>query len=200
VTEKSDQPVPDQRQAEVADQLHAQAADERLDAASQVEELTAQLAEAQDKYLRAKAELENVRKRLYREMDDELRYANMALVRDLLPVMDNLQRAVQAAQPSPAAGLEIPADADVLTQMLHGVQMVAQQFEQVLARYNCRRIEALGEPFDPLRHEAISHLPSADHPPGTVMIEATTGYQLHDRIVRPSQVVVSSGPGEAKPS
>lgn len=154
------------------------------EAASEAEQLRGELAEAKDRALRTQAELDNYRKRVQREMDDTLRYANLNLMRDLLPVVDNLHRAAESAEKtSDVAGL------------LAGVKMVAAQFEDVLARHHCKRIAAHGAAFDPNVHEAIAQQPSEEHAHGTVLLEATTGFQLHDRVVRPTQVIVSSGPG-----
>jgi molecular chaperone GrpE len=154
------------------------AADEKI------AELEAQLHEANEKALRASAELENYRKRSQREMADERKYAVAPVVRDLLSVVDNLQRAISAAgQTGGSEGL------------LEGVKMVATQFEAVLANHGCVRIAAVGQPFDPNQHEAIAQEPSSEHPAGTVTKEIQVGYKLHDRVVRPAQVFVSTGPG-----
>jgi len=139
------------------------------------------LDEARERLLRTQADLENLRKRGRRELDDERRYANLSLLTELLPVMDNVGRAIQAAEKSAEAGA-----------LLEGVKLVAQQLESVLTRYHCRRIAALQAPFDPHLHQAIMQQPSADHPPGTVLVVAQDGYQLHDRVLRPAQVIVSS--------
>lgn len=149
-------------------------------AKDQVAQLQSDLNEARDRALRAQAELENVRKRLRKEMDDERRYALMPLVADLLPVVDNIGRAVAATE----------KNADVHS-LLEGVKLVAQQLETALARHHCKRIEALGMPFDPNVHAAIMQQPSAEQPPNTVVMVAQDGYQLHDRVVRPAQVIVS---------
>jgi molecular chaperone GrpE len=153
-------------------------------AETEVEKLRLDLEEAGDRLLRAQAELDNYRKRARRELEDSLRYATMALLRDLLPVIDNLGRALAAAaeQPQEQSGL------------VDGVKMVAQSFEAVLARHGCKRIDALGKPFDPAFHEAISQQPSNDQPPQTVLYVAQDGYTLHDRVVRPAQVIVSTAP------
>jgi molecular chaperone GrpE len=149
--------------------------------ADALESLCAELDAAKDRALRMQAELENYRKRVAREMAEQHRYANLPLLRDLLPVLDNMDRAIAAAEKShDTAGL------------LEGVKMVAGQFEEVLQRYHCRRIEALDELFDPHLHEAISQQPSDEHPAGTVLLEAQAGFKLHDRVVRPSQVIVST--------
>lgn len=153
-------------------------------AESEVEKLKTDLDEAGDRLLRAQAELENYRKRAKRELEDSLRYATMPLLRDMLPVIDNLSRAL-------AAAAEKPQDASGL---IDGVKMVAQGLESVLARHDCKRIDALGKPFDPAYHEAVSQQPSKDHPPQTVLYVAQDGYTLYDRVVRPAQVIVSTTP------
>jgi len=145
-----------------------------------VQALREELEAAKDRVLRSQAELENYRKRVAREMQDLHRYANLPLMRDLLPVLDNINRAIEAAEKTHDTA-----------SLLDGVKMVAQQFAGVFEKHDCTEIRAQDQPFDPHRHEAISQQPSDDHPPGTVVTVAQTGYQLHDRVVRPSQVVVS---------
>lgn len=142
------------------------------------------LAEAQDRVLRLQAEIENVRKRAQRDVEEGLRFANLPLIEDLLPVLDNLTRATESASTeATAAGL------------VDGVQMVVRQLEEVLARRGCGRIEpAPGEEFDPHVHEALLQQPSDDAPAGSVATLVQAGYQLHDRVVRPAKVIVSSGP------
>ena len=151
------------------------------DEATQLARLRQEIGDAKDRELRTLAELENYRKRARREMEDERRFAHQQLLLDLLPVLDNVGRAIEAAEKSPEA-------AAVLT----GLKMVAQQLDQVLTRYHCTRISALHEPFDPHRHQAIAQQPSADYPPNTVLLVAQQGYQLHDRVLRPAQVIVST--------
>ena len=149
--------------------------------ADELEQLRRQAAEAQDRYLRGQAELDNTRKRLRREMDDERRYAELSLLADLLPVIDNINRAVEAAEKN--------ADA---ASLLSGFKMVGQQLDRVLEKHHVKLIEAEGQPFDPAVHEAIMQRPSENHPPGTVIGVGQVGYKLHDRVVRPAQVIVSS--------
>jgi molecular chaperone GrpE len=153
------------------------------DAAGELEKLRADLNEAGDRVLRAQAELENFRKRARREMEDERRYANLPLLRDLLPVVDNIGRAIAAAEKSQNGGT-----------LLDGFKMVFQALEGTLARHDCKRIEALHQPFDPAFHEAISQQPSPDYPPHTVIMVVQEGYTLHERVVRPAQVIVSTTP------
>jgi molecular chaperone GrpE len=147
----------------------------------ELEKLRAEAAEARDRALRATAELENYRKRAKREMDDERRYANLPLLSDLLPVIDNVGRAITAG--------ETATDAK---SVVAGFKMVAQQLEQVLTRHSCTKIEALNEPFDPHKHQAILQQPSDKVPPNTVLMVAQEGYQLHDRVLRPAQVIVAT--------
>ena len=107
-------------------------------------------------------------------------------MRDLLPVLDNVERAIAAAEKS-----------QDLAVLLEGMKLVARQFEDVLARHHCQRIGALHLPFDPHLHHAISQQPSSEYPPNTVLIVAQPGFQLYDRVVRPSQVIVSRVPDDA---
>jgi molecular chaperone GrpE len=145
-----------------------------------VEKLRAELAAAKDRELRVHAELDNVRKRAARELDERLRYANLSLLRDLLPVIDNIERAIEAAEKNADAGA-----------LLEGFKMVDQQLDDVLKRHHCTRIEALNAAFDPNVHHAVMQQPSEEHPANTVLMVTQSGYQLHDRVVRPSQVIVS---------
>jgi molecular chaperone GrpE len=145
--------------------------------------LETDLREANERVLRAQAELENFRKRSQRELADERRYAVVPLVRDLLPVVDNLERAIEAAKG--AEGGQV---------LLDGVKLVATQLDSVLKQHQCVRIEAVGEPFDPNQHEAIAQEPSNEHPAGTVTRAVQSGYKLYDRVIRPAQVFVSTGP------
>ena len=150
--------------------------------ADELAQLRTQLAEARDKVLRAQAELENYRKRARRELEEERRYAEIHLIRDLLPIVDNVSRAIAAA--------EKKADAAAL---LEGLKMMSQQFERIFAQHNSKLItdEVVGAPFDPHRHEAILQQPSEEHPEHTVLGVTRPGLELHDRIVRPAQVIVS---------
>jgi molecular chaperone GrpE len=167
-------------------------------------ELESQLKDASERTLRAQAELENYRKRAGRELKDAERFALVPLVRDLLPVLDNLQRAIDATPtrseaPTPTRSVSEgapPSDADkALASLLEGVQMVAAQFDAALNQHGCKRIETVGTPFDPNRHQAIAQEPSSEHPAGTVTRATQVGYKLHDRVIRPAQVFVSTGPG-----
>jgi molecular chaperone GrpE len=145
-----------------------------------LEQLRADLEEAKERVLRSQAELENYRKRAAREIDAAGRYANLPLVRDLLPALDNVERAIAAAEKThDVAGL------------LEGVKLVRKQFEDVLAKYHCQRIPDLHQPFDPHLHHAISQQTTDEFPANTIVLVSQPGFLLHDRVVRPSQVIVS---------
>ena len=146
-------------------------------------ELSARLSDAEARVVRAKADLENFRRRMRREMDDQLKFANQNLITELLPVIDNVYRAISvASQDEASSGL------------LEGFLMVAQQLIGTLKKFHCEPIEAVGKVFDPNKHEAISQMPSTEVEKGHVIQAVQEGYMLHDRVIRPSQVVISGGP------
>lgn len=149
-----------------------------------VAQLQNQVDDANSRLLRSQAELDNFRKRSRREMEDQRRYAQFPLVSDLLAVVDNLERAIQVTG---------QAETDNQQGLQEGVHLVTDQLKSILERHHCQMIEVHeGDVFDPNCHEAISQQPSKDHPAGSVLFVTQTGYQLHERIVRPAQVVVST--------
>ena len=175
-------PRDDQEPAPPADEQSA--GDEGHEAtegqAAASEPLGQQLRDAEDRVLRAQAELENFRKRSRREHEDALRYREIDLLRDLLPVLDTVRRAIEASDNT--------ADIDSLRS---GFRMTAQQLEKVLDSHGCKTIETDGQAFDPAVHEAILQQSVPDAKPGTIVGTASRGYRLHDRVVRPAQVIVA---------
>ena len=147
----------------------------------EVSRLATELEAANGRVLRAQAELENFRKRIRREMDDERKFAAMPLVRDLLPVIDDLDRAISASEQG--------ADS---TGLLDGVKMVRSKLLGALAQHGCQPVPAKGAAFDPAIHEAIMKQPTSAEDAGTVVDVAQEGYRMHDRVVRPAQVVVAT--------
>lgn len=150
------------------------------------QELAAKELEAKnnyDRFLRQVAELENFKKRSARERDDIYRFANEALIKDLLVVLDNLERAVAHAS---GGGNGKP--------LVEGVEMVLKGFLDVLAKHGVSQISAIGQPFDPSKHEAMAQVESETHEPNSVIEEHHKGYMLRDRLLRPALVSV------AKPS
>ena len=144
-----------------------------------------QKAAERDEYLdllqRVRADYANYQKRVLKEIDGVRRYGAQALVLDLLSVMDNLERALQTAESGNNSG-----------GLLDGIRMVHQQLQSALTRHGLQPIAAEGKPFDPELHEALMEQPSADKPPRTVLQELQKGYRWHDRVVRPTRVIVST--------
>ena len=157
-----------------------------IDTESDEPDLQQQVEILRDKYLRSQAEFDNYRKRTQKESEQARKYQALNLIRDLLPVVDNLQRALAAAETS-----------DQISDLIAGVQIVSNQILKVLGRYHAKPIQAAGQPFDPNLHEAIQQLPDSDVPAQNVSQEVEQGYLLHDRVIRPSKVIVSSGPPES---
>ena len=138
-----------------------------------------------DEYLdlaqRTRADFENYQKRMKRDLVEERRYAQAPLASDLLAAIDNLERAIAAAQ---QAGEQGP--------LAQGVAMVHTQLLDILRRHGITRIEAQSRPFDPNLHQAVMQQPSKEHPPMTVVQVLEQGYTIHDRVLRPARVVVST--------
>jgi molecular chaperone GrpE len=135
-----------------------------------------------DRLLRQAAELENYKKRSARERDDAARYANEMLLKDLLPVVDNLERAVAHAA---GGGNGKP--------LVEGVEMVLRSLLDTLAKHGVSQMIALGQPFDPAKHEAIAQVESEDHEPNSIVEELHKGYLLRERLLRPALVSVAKG-------
>ncbi len=144
-----------------------------------------------DRYLRAAADLENLRKRQKRELDDARFDTKNKVLKEMLPVVDNLERAMEHALAGFAGGAADAASKAIV----EGVQLVLRQFQTAFERLDIAPIDALGQPFDPNLHEAISQIES-DQPPGTIVQVLQRGYRAGDRLLRPSLVVVA----KAKPS
>ncbi len=136
------------------------------------------LKDTHERLLRSAAEFENFRKRSQKEKEDAAKFGNEKLLKDFLPVMDNLERALDHVEQHD------------LAQVIEGVKLVQKLFESTLARHGVTGFSAVGKPFDPSLHEALMQKES-DEPPGTVVSEMAKGYKLHDRLVRPAAVVVS---------
>ncbi|MBI2216661.1 MAG: nucleotide exchange factor GrpE [Candidatus Rokubacteria bacterium] len=152
---------------------------------AEIESLKREAEDRQDKMLRALAEVDNARRRAQRDREDYVRYAAESLVRDLIPVLDNLDRALDAAR---AAG-NAPSVVD-------GVELIKREFLRVLERAGVTRYSAIGQPFDPTRHEAFTRVVSADAAPDTVVAETAPGYVLNGRVLRPAMVAVAAAPDE----
>jgi molecular chaperone GrpE len=145
--------------------------------------LASELEATKERWLRAQADLENYKKRAQRERQEALRYGSEGLLRELLPVIDNLERALEHARSLPAAGA-----------LVEGLELVRRGMIETLERHGVRPVEAHGTAFDPNVHQAIEHVES-EHPPNTIVGEHQRGYALHDRLLRPALVSVGKGRG-----
>jgi molecular chaperone GrpE len=140
-----------------------------------------------DEYLallqRIRADFENYQKRNQRDLAEERRYAHAAFARELLPVLDNLRRALDAARQQAEKG-----------PLVQGVALVQSQLLEIFGRFGVTPIDALGQPFDPNLHEGVQQQPRTDVAPGTVVEVLEPGYRLHERVLRPARVVVAAPP------
>ncbi len=146
-----------------------------------------ELAEQKNDFLREKADLENFRKRLVKEKADAVQFANERLLKELVQIDDNLERALNA----PNASLQTLKD---------GVEMIQKQFTTFLKNQKVEPIEAMGKPFDPSLHEVMTQMESAEHDENTVMQEYSKGYILNGRILRSAKVVTAKKPGKETPT
>jgi molecular chaperone GrpE len=147
----------------------------------QLAAVTAERDDFKDRMLRIAAEFENWKKRARKDQTDAVAQAREQVLKDVLEVADNLERATAQANVDAAA-------------VLKGVNLVLRVFQQKLERYDIKPIAAQGQPFDPHQHEAVSRVESADVPAGSVAAELQKGYKIGDRLLRPALVSVSTGP------
>ena len=138
-----------------------------------------------DRYLRLAAEFENYKRLAQRDQREQAKFANENILKELLPVIDNLQRAVNFSKS--VTGCD---------QLIEGVQLTLKQFIETLSKFGIKQITSIGEPFDPSRHQAVATIPSNDQPEHTIIQEHQPGYLLHDRILRAAMVTVAAAPRE----
>ena len=134
----------------------------------------------QDKYLRLAAEFDNYKRRSQRDQSDAIKFANEKLIKDLLPTLDNLERAIQSAEEQHTTGA-----------LLEGIALTHKQFLETLTKLGLHQISSLGEQFDPSKHQAVAQVESETAPPNSVIEEYQKGYFLHERIIRPAMVTVA---------
>jgi molecular chaperone GrpE len=169
------------------------AGDPPAGAPNEVAALTAERDEIKDRMLRLAAEFENWKKRARKEQDDAAGRAREGVLKEMLEVIDNLERAVSAYGDGAGGGKPVDGPA-----ILKGVGLVLRLFQGKLERFDVRAVPAKGEPFDPHVHEAISRVETADVPAGHVAAELQRGYRIGDRLLRPSMVTVAVAPSEAE--
>jgi molecular chaperone GrpE len=155
-----------------------------VSADNEIEQLKAQLAEAKDQVIRAAADSQNTRRRAEKDVEGARRYALEKFSADLLPVVDNLERALAST-----AG-----DDDALKPIVEGVELTLKSFIDVLAKYKVEQINPEGEPFDPQLHQAVGMVPNPDVEPNSVLHVAQKGYSLNGRVIRAAMVMVAKAP------
>ncbi len=170
-------------------------------AAAQAEDAVAALQRERDtlkeQFLRAVADFDNYRKRIDRERRELSEYAAADVMLDLLPIIDNFERALQASASAPSASASAKAPADKSAEgeaFRRGVELIHKQMLDLLRKRGVTPIEALGADFDPNIHQAVIHEPSSEHREGEVMQELQRGYKLGDRLLRPAMVKVAKRP------
>jgi len=181
---QSDRPAEDQEQAEIPEQTDdaelAEDGEQAQDPETVMAELQARADENWDRYLRAAAETENVRKRASRDVERARKYALEAFSREMLAVRDSFEMGLEAADSADAASL------------VEGSKATLKLLTTALERFGITEVDPLGEPFDPELHEALSMQPSADAEPGSVLIVVQKGYSLNGRLLRPAMVIVAA--------
>ena len=195
---EDNQKNPEQEEVEETNQETLETSNEEESKAEEKKELTPmeqlqeqirlkdeEIANQKDTFLREKAELENFKKRLTKEKDDFVQFANERLLQELIQIEDNLERALEV----PNATLE---------SLKEGVEMIQKQFSTFLKNQKVEPIEAIGKDFDPTLHEVLNQQESEEHEENTVIEEYSKGYTLNGRILRPAKVVISKKPAEKK--
>ena len=157
--------------------------------AAQIAGLHQEVAALKDRYLRAMAEIENVRKRAEREKADAAQFAFSKFARDLLSVVDNFSRAFESLKPDVRTAMPKEVAA-----VITGIEATQRELTSILERHGVKRIEAQGQRFDPNLHQAVAEVPSREHPPGTVLAVAQQGYMVGGRLLREAIVAVSTAP------
>lgn len=179
-TEKKKTNKAKKKSQEVKKKASKSKADPKSDSNVKLTELTEQLASEKDRVLRLSAEFENLKKRKQRELDDFKKFANEMIFKSLLTVVDNLERAISAAE-------ENSAD----DSLLEGVKLTHKDILKIFETFHVKPVEAQNQPFDPNFHQAVTQEETDDFPDNTVTTVLQKGYLLHDRLIRPAMVVVS---------
>lgn len=176
--------------AESEDSVQQDAASDSTESgSSDLEAISAERDQYLDKLQRANAELENFRRRVQREAELSARYSSLPLIRDLLPAIDNVARSIQAAEQT-----------GKIDDLIQGLEMIVAQVDQIFSGHSAKPIVAVGETFDPNLHEAVQQVPTDEHPPMTVIQELERGYIMHERVIRPSKVIVACALPEETPT
>lgn len=180
--DKEKQKKTEQEKKESTEKISGEEREEvKIEAEEGLERLKLEAGTARDRMLRTAADYENYKKRAEKEKREFMKYATERFVKDLLPTMDDLERAINSSN-----------DPNDFESFKEGVQIIYKQLNNILAKYNVTPIEAVDKQFDPNLHEAIMHMPSRA-PENSIVQEYQKGYMLHDRVIRASKVIVSAG-------
>lgn len=167
-----------------------QAADPLSELQTELQSKEEELKQTHDRMLRISADFDNYKKRSARETAEFRKYANQGLLKEMLPVVDNLELAIQSTD----------GKRDIDKSLLEGLEITRKEILKVFEKFHVKPIDAVGEPFDPEFHEAVMRQESGDYPENTVLSEFQKGYLIHDRLLRPAMVVVASPKGSAPES
>ncbi|MEK6681198.1 MAG: nucleotide exchange factor GrpE [Nitrospirota bacterium] len=152
---------------------------------SELEKKNKEAKENHDKYLRAYAEFENYKKRAVKDQNEFLKFANEKLIKELLPAIDNLERAVEHAKGNSQK------EEEAIKGLIAGVELILKQFKDILVNFDVTELKSIGEPFDPARHEAVSHIETDEYADNIIINEFQKGYLLNSRLLRPALVSVA---------
>ena len=183
-TEEEETEIPEEEAAEAEEVPVAEIVEDE-EGLSELEQAQQEAKEARDEMLRMRAETDNLRKRLQKEKLDSIQFANERLIKQLIPIFENLDRALKA----PDTNVE---------SLKEGVQLTADQAHALFKKENVEPINAVGELFDPSIHEVLSQMESSDHDENTVIKEFSKGYRMNSRVLIPSRVVIAKKPAETK--
>ncbi len=178
--EKTEIPI-EESPVETEDMIDSEQ-DEEKDMSAELEEVRQKLQESEEKVLRLAAEFENTKKRLQRERETSLKYAEENVLKELLPGIDNIERAMEQGQ-----------DSNSMESLLEGVELTRKGLSATLEKFGVKAIESIGEPFDPNIHEAVAMEETEEMEPNRVLKEFQKGYLYKDRLLRAAKVIVSKG-------
>ena len=182
VTENDETAPEESEDVNTQDEIQDETADaSNEDASSALEKAQEEAKQSFDKYLRISAEFENYKKRMARETDEFKKYANESLISALLPVIDNLERAIVSAKD----------DSGNTKSLIEGIELTLNEILKIFSKYQVEPIESMGKPFDPNFHQAMLQEETDKHPDNTIIQELQKGYTIHNRLLRPAMVVVS---------
>ncbi len=186
--EKSQENSPDSELSGLSAEIASESVDSVVELEEKIEQLEKEVKANYDRFLRVSADFDNYKKRTSREVCDLRKYANEVLLKDLLSVMDNLDRAIET-------GAKTDTDKNAL---LEGVQMTRKEVLRVLEKHGVQPFESEGEPFDPSYHEAMMQEETGSYAENTISNELQKGYMIHDRLLRPAMVVVAKAPSNVE--